>query len=236
MDLIWLTEESYLLVALVLRAFWMSTGELVGAAVNVDTGAGSRESKWRPVRRRVASSRPNTRQILDVDQFGNLGGNDVHRVLRRVQPVSGAEQGADLPDLFVGRGLLEHPRNRQHRNSRFGGEASLALKNLAKRDPTLQHGIQVSTVHEDQGCSVGVGLDGASSEAVNRYEESEHMLCLCFNLPLEHMQVCRLESVRPPLHLEQVVIGVEGECAIYLFVFEVVRRREVPGQTARRYR
>jgi len=40
---------------------------------------------------------------LDVDQFGDLGSNHFHRVLRRVQPVSGAEQGADLPDLFVGR-------------------------------------------------------------------------------------------------------------------------------------
>jgi len=44
-----------------------------------------------------------TRASLDVDQFGDLGSNHFHRVLRHVQPVSGAEQGADLPDLFVGR-------------------------------------------------------------------------------------------------------------------------------------
>ena len=60
---------------------------------------------------------------------------------------------------------------------------------------------------------------------LNCYEKSEHMLCLCFNLPLEHMQVCRLESLCPPLHLEQVVVGVEGEGAIYLFMFEVVREQ-----------
>jgi hypothetical protein len=50
---------------------------------------------------RFAQARP--APVLNADQFGDLGGNDFHRVLRRVQPVSRAEQGADLPDLVVGR-------------------------------------------------------------------------------------------------------------------------------------
>jgi hypothetical protein len=47
--------------------------------------------------------------VIKGDQLGDLGSNDSHRIFRRVQPVSGAEQGADLPDLFVGR--LVHDRD-----------------------------------------------------------------------------------------------------------------------------
>ena len=64
---------------------------------------------------------------LDVDQFGDLGSNHFHRVLRRVQPLSGAEQGADLPDLFVGRPV--HDRDQL--------VACQKLRELLVRDPPV---------------------------------------------------------------------------------------------------
>ena len=41
--------------------------------------------------------------VIKCEQLGDFGGNDFHRIFRRVQPISGAKQGADFPDLFVGR-------------------------------------------------------------------------------------------------------------------------------------
>ena len=43
--------------------------------------------------------------LLEVNQLGDLGCNHCQRLFRRVQPVSRTEQGADLPDLVVGRSV-----------------------------------------------------------------------------------------------------------------------------------
>jgi hypothetical protein len=64
---------------------------------------------------------------IHVDQFGDLCGNDFHRVLRRVQPVSGPEQGADVPDLFP-RGFV-HDWDQQI--------ACQKLRELLVRDPPI---------------------------------------------------------------------------------------------------
>ena len=48
----------------------------------------------------VASLEPNSCHILELDQLGDLGGDDFHRVLRYFRPVWRTEQWADLPDLI----------------------------------------------------------------------------------------------------------------------------------------
>ena len=53
---------------------------------------------------------------LDVDQFGDLGSNHFHRVLRRVQPLSGAEQRGGPSAL-----LRRSPRARQGSAGRVSG-------------------------------------------------------------------------------------------------------------------
>lgn len=67
------------------------------------------ERRARVVFSRLQSSSACGQLIFDGDQFGDLGRDDRHRIVRRVQPVSGGEQGADLPEVFVGR--LVHDRD-----------------------------------------------------------------------------------------------------------------------------
>src|SRR5688572_24372951 len=89
-------------------------------------------------RQSARSLRPphNPREILDADQFGDLGGDYFHRILRRVQPVSRAEQRADLPDLVVGR--LVYDRDQL--------VACQKLRELLVRDPPV-----VDTFQERRG-------------------------------------------------------------------------------------
>lgn len=49
--------------------------------------------------------------VLDVDHLGDLCGNDCLRMVRRVQAVSGTEQGTDHPKVVIG-GLV-HDRDQQ---------------------------------------------------------------------------------------------------------------------------
>jgi hypothetical protein len=83
----------------------------------------SRRGGWHAAGRSV---RPCEQQVvLDGDHLGDLGGDDCHRILGSVQPVSGAEQGTDGPKFVIGR--LVHDGDQQ--------VASQECRKLLVRDP-----------------------------------------------------------------------------------------------------
>ncbi len=102
---------------------WRTGVQRVGGRCSV--GAYSSESARRAAGRLVRRCERCGQVVLNGDQLGDLGGNVCDRIIRRVQPISGGKQRADLPELVVGR--LVHDRDQQ--------VACKELRELFVRDP-----------------------------------------------------------------------------------------------------